>query len=79
MNLAGFITLLRRTFDEWQKDNAARLAAALAFYTIFSLAPLLIIVIGLAGFIIGQEAAQGEVLAQVQSALGDEAPRVSVD
>lgn len=40
--------LLRETFDEWRRDNASRLAAALAFYTALSLAPMLIILVGVA-------------------------------
>lgn len=52
MKLRGFWYLIRETVAGWQRDNVARLAASLAFYTIFSLAPLLIIVVGLVGVII---------------------------
>ena len=53
------IDLLKKTFTEWQEDKASRLAAALAYYTAFSVAPLLLIAIAIAGFFFGDEAAQG--------------------
>ncbi len=53
--------LFRTTFEEWNADNAARLAAALAYYTIFSVAPLLVIVVAVAGLFYGREAAQGQL------------------
>ncbi len=49
--------LLADTFEEWYKHKAPRLSAALAFYTALSLAPLLIVVIAIAGFFFGQQAA----------------------
>lgn len=58
--------LLKTTFEEWNADNAARLAAALAYYTIFSMAPLLVIVVAIAGLFYGREAAQGQLLAEIQ-------------
>jgi len=64
--------LLKDTFREWREDGANRLAAALAYYTTFSLAPLLVLIIAIAGLIGGQEAAQSQVMAQVQDLLGAE-------
>jgi membrane protein len=64
--------LLTETFNGWSEDKAPRLGAALAYYTIFSLAPLLVIVIGIAAFVFGREAAQGQVLGQLQGLLGEE-------
>jgi membrane protein len=58
--------LLRTTFEEWNADNAARLAAALAYYTIFSIAPLLVIVFAVAGLFFGREAAQGRLLIEIE-------------
>jgi membrane protein len=52
MKLKGFWYLIRETIAGWRRDNVARLAASLAFYTVFSLAPLLIIIVGLVGIII---------------------------
>lgn len=64
--------LLKDTFREWREDGATRLAAALAYYTTFSLAPLLVLVIAIAGLVGGQSAAQSQVMAQVQDLLGEE-------
>ena len=68
--LKKIFRLLKQTFKEYQEDNISRLAAALAYYTIFSLAPLLIIAISVAGFIWSQRAAESQVLAQMESLLG---------
>jgi membrane protein len=54
MNLKGLWYLISETIAGWRRDNVARLAASLAFYTIFSLAPLLIIVVGLVSVAINQ-------------------------
>ncbi|NTU84995.1 MAG: YihY/virulence factor BrkB family protein [Chloroflexales bacterium] len=62
--------LVAEAFGDWNEDKAPRLAAALAYYTIFSLAPLLIIAIGIAGLLFGAEAARGEVSGQLTSLLG---------
>lgn len=70
MTVRTIFSLLQATFTEWQKDKAPTLAAALAFYTVFSLAPLLIIVIATAGLVLGQEAAQGQLVSQLQSLVG---------
>ncbi|MBU4234348.1 MAG: YihY/virulence factor BrkB family protein [Proteobacteria bacterium] len=50
--------LLKETYVEWRKDNAPQLGAALAFYTIFSLAPLFIIIIAVIGYFLGKESVQ---------------------
>ncbi|MDZ7961097.1 MAG: YihY/virulence factor BrkB family protein [Aulosira sp. DedQUE10] len=62
--------LFQETFKEWQEDKASRLAAALAYYTIFAIAPLLIIVIAIAGAVFGEEAARGEIVRQIQGLVG---------
>jgi membrane protein len=62
--------LLKDTFREWREDGANRLAAALAYYTTFSLAPLLVLIIAIAGLVGGREAAQSRTMAQVQDLLG---------
>jgi membrane protein len=63
--------LLKETVSEWLEDKAPRLAAALAYYTMFSLAPLLLIVIAIAGLALGQEAVQGQLIAQLQGLVGE--------
>lgn len=65
--------LFQQTFKEWNNDSAPRLAAAIAYYTALSIAPLLVIVIGIVGMIYGEQAAQSEIMTQLQSALGQEA------
>ena len=56
----------------WTNDGAASMGAAIAYYTIFSIAPLLIIAIAVAGFFFGAEAAQGHIFAQARGFLGEE-------
>jgi membrane protein len=65
--------LLKDAFKEWREDKADRLAASLAYYTIFSLAPLVLIAIAIAGLVFGREAAQGQIFGQLQGLLGPEA------
>lgn len=62
--------LLRTTMLEWNEDNVAHLAAALAYYTFFSLVPLLIIATAIAGSVYGQEAARGELVSQIAFYVG---------
>lgn len=54
----------------WMTDNAPRMAAALAFYTILSLAPLLVITTAIVGSVLGEEAARGQIVAQLQGLIG---------
>ena len=63
-------SLLVETVFEWSEDRAPRLGAALAFYTVFALAPGLIVIIALAALLLGQEAAQGQIINQVQDLIG---------
>src|ERR1700752_3518385 len=64
--------LLKETVSRWLDDFAPSMGAALSFYTLFSLAPLLVIVIAVAGFVFGREAVQGELFAQLQGMIGTE-------
>ena len=72
MSIKTILALLKETFAEWNNDKASRLAAALAYYTVFSLAPLLIIAIAIAGAVFGEEAARGEIVTQIQGLVGKE-------
>jgi membrane protein len=63
--------MLKETFSEWSEDKASRLAAALAYYTVFSIAPIILIVVAVAGLAFGQEAAQGQIDRQLQSLMGN--------
>jgi membrane protein len=67
--------LLRRTYSKWNEDHAQGLGAALSYYSVFSLAPLLMIVVAIAGLVFGQEAAQGHIIAQIQSLVGEESAK----
>ena len=66
------IAQFRRAFDAWNDHDDARMGAALAFYTILSLAPLVIIVIALLGFAFGTLRAQEFLLTQIQSMVGQD-------
>lgn len=70
MKPGNFKKLAIETFREWQKDNASRLAAALAYYTIISLPALVMLIIAFAGMVLGEEAARGQIVHQLQSLFG---------
>lgn len=67
-----YLTLLKDSALAWNADGAASMGAAIAYYTIFSIAPLLVITMAIAGFFFGAEAAQGQIYAQASSLLGAE-------
>lgn len=71
MNLKNLRYLLAQTFKEWQEDKASRLAAALAYYTIFSLPPLLILSLAIAGRFFDRQAAQEQLLNQATGLVGE--------
>lgn len=64
---------MKKTFSQWSEDHALRLAAALAYYSTFSIAPLLVIAIGVAGWFFGPEAARGQLDEQLRGTIGPEA------
>src|SRR5579864_7443740 len=68
--LRGVWTLMRDAADGWLAHRASSTGAALAFYTIFSLAPVLIISIAIAGFFFGEAAARGEIVDQIGDLVG---------
>ena len=70
MDLQTFWTLIKNTFNEWSEDKASRLAAALSYYTIFSMAPLLIITVAVASIFFQQSDVKQTLLAQIQSFIG---------
>jgi membrane protein len=67
--------LVRDTLNAWIDDYAPSMGAALAFYTMFSITPLLLIVISLAGLFFGEQAARGEIIAQLSDLLGPESAK----
>jgi len=70
MNAKVWYSLLKDTFFQWNNDKAPRMGAALAYYTAFSLAPLMVIAIGIAGMVFGEQAARGEVSKELTDTLG---------
>lgn len=66
------ISFIQEVLKEWNDDKAPRMAAALAYFTIFSLAPLLIVVIAIAGAALGQQAVRGELFGQISGVMGEE-------
>jgi membrane protein len=67
--------MLREAASEWLEDKAPRMGAALAYYSVFSVAPLLLIVIAVAGHVFGREAAEGRIVEQIRGTVGDTAAR----
>jgi len=63
-------TVLAESWKAWIEQRAASKGAALAFYTLFSMAPILVLAIAVAGYFFGAEAAQGEIVSQVQGLAG---------
>ena len=72
MHLKQIWDLIGKSVRAWVDDYAPSMGAALAYYTLFSIAPLLIIAIAVAGLVFGQEAARGEIVAQIQGLIGRE-------
>ncbi|HKI02367.1 MAG TPA: YihY/virulence factor BrkB family protein [Thermoanaerobaculia bacterium] len=70
MDVRSGFSLVKESFKEWQEDGALDLGAALAYYTIFSIAPMLLIVIAVAGLVWGREAVQGQLVGQLQGLVG---------
>ena len=76
MSPGAIFSLLKDTFKEWSEDKASRLGAALAYYTIFSIGPLLLIVIAVVGFVYGKQAAQGEISNLISARIGSAGAKV---
>lgn len=74
-SLSAIWSMLRESTAEWYRDSAARKGAALAYYTIFSLAPILIIAISIAGAFFGKEAARGEIVREIGGLIGPDAAK----
>src|SRR2546430_11721265 len=70
MRLKDLWALFKESWNAWSPEQAPRLGAALAYYTIFSLAPLLGIVIATAALVFGQEAVQGKIMAEIGGLAG---------
>ena len=71
-NYPGLGSLIRRTFSEWKRHEAPRLGAALAFYTIRSLAPLVMLALAVLALVFGNSDAQNNLVAQIQDLMGQQ-------
>ena len=79
MSLKDVRLLIDKSVSAWVDDYAPSMGAAIAYYTLFSMAPLLILLVALAGMFFGPEAARGEIVAQLQGRIGPEAASVVQD
>jgi membrane protein len=73
--MSSFGELLKQAYADWTEDEAARLGASLAYYTVLSIAPLLIVLIAVIGLVYGQEAARGQIVQEMSSVVGSEAAK----
>lgn len=69
--------LLRRSFSEWNRQNATRLCASLAFYSLLSLAPLLLLTVSIAGLVLSHNRAESEIAGQLQALVGPAAAKAA--
>lgn len=76
VNFRKIWRLLKETVSEWQFNQVSLLASSLAYYTVFSLAPLAIVAIMIVGAIFGEAAAKGEIVARIQDVVGQEGAQV---
>ena len=72
MHFNHFYPLVKKSVMAWIDDYAPSMGAAISYYTVFSIAPLMIIVIAVAGFVWGREAVQGEIVGQLSGLIGKE-------
>src|SRR6476660_5427622 len=68
----GFGTILKNTFVEWKKDDPFRQSAVIAYYAIFSLPALLVLIINVVGFFFEKEAVNGEISRQISGVMGED-------
>jgi len=68
----GLGLIAKDTVAKWTEDKCPQLGASLAYYTLFSLVPLLIVVIAIAGLVFGQEAAEGQIVQQLSGLVGEQ-------
>ncbi len=79
MGAKAVLGLVKDAFKDFGEDKAERLGAALAYYTIFSLGPLLVVLIAISGLVFGQAAAEGQVVDRIQGFLGADGAKTIQD
>ena len=72
ISLKGIWEVLKKSFTGFIDDKVTKMSGSLAYYTVFSLAPLLIIIISLSAFFLGQEAAEGKIYSQLSGFVGSD-------
>src|SRR6185312_3455390 len=72
-NLSKISLVIKDVFKEFSADNIVKYSASLAYYTVFSIAPLLVVITTLFGFLFGREAMQGQVYEQLNKLVGSTA------
>src|SRR5262245_42048022 len=77
MHPKRFVDIVMRTYSDWSTDGATRLGAAVAYYTLFSVAPVLIVVTGVVGFFLGQAAAREQISPWLHRFLSTEGARAA--
>jgi membrane protein len=75
MKRKSYWEFLKSIVTQWIDDNPFQLASSLSYYTLFSLAPLLVIAIGVAGFVFGREAAQNQIVQTFQGMIGEDSAK----
>jgi membrane protein len=75
MKLKAFLGLLKEAGGAWSDDRASSMGAAISYYSVFSLAPLLVIIIAVAGLFFGADQVQGALFAQLSDLMGEEAAK----
>ena len=68
----GVLEIFKNSFKGFDEDKVTKLSGSLAYYTVFSMAPLLVIIISLCGLFLGKEAVEGEVYAQLAGFVGSD-------
>src|SRR5437763_5818746 len=76
MNVKQTWPIFKGTFKEFGEDNVLRLSAALAYYAMFSIGPLLVIALGVAGLFFGHESVHRQIVQQLQSMLGENSAKM---
>src|SRR5215831_14303799 len=66
------VCIFNASFREWSKHKAPRLGASLAFYTLLSIAPLLLVLVSIVGLVLGRQTAENDIVAQVRAAVGSQ-------
>jgi membrane protein len=69
-NIKLYFSIVKESFNEFLNDNGLKLSAALSYYTIFSLAPMLLVIISVFSIFFGRDAIQGELFGQIRGLVG---------